>query len=42
MQMHDACLIVACKFLYEEQLKQLDSPTLKYQRLRSDMIQVYK
>jgi len=36
-------LIISLKHLsYSERLKQLQLPTLKYRRLRGDMIQVFK
>ena len=36
-------LVIAVKHLkYEERLKQLNLPTLKYRRIRRDMIEVYK
>jgi len=36
-------LIIAVKLLkYEERLRYLNLPTLKYRRIRGDMIEVYK
>jgi len=36
-------LVIAVRtFKYEDRLKYLDLPTLKYRRIRADMIQVYK
>jgi len=36
-------LVIAVKhFKYEERLEQLNLPTLKYRRIRGDMVEIYK
>ena len=43
MQKRATELVIAVKHLkYQERLKQLNLPTLKYRRIRGDMTEVYK
>ena len=43
VQMHASKLVITIKNLtYEDRLKRLKLPTLKYRRIRGDMIKVYK
>jgi len=43
VQMHATKLVISIKNLtYKDRLKRLKLPTLKYRRIRGDMIEVYK